>query len=211
MDHHPIFRSSIPELFLGKDVLKKFSEYFFLRTPLDNASVYFWSAYKIFWVNFKIIQSVFPVNHFSFLDNSCYLKNCFKATPSWNWQKIKQMLSSTFRLNFFYLKIIHILYPRYHPKIQQHILKNNQKNMYTCTHDIILLIIIKTKMKMKNKSHIHGINISRSRHGPKYSKYKKFLSIMMLLCIKQHLCNIWRLSCEKVKQYWRWVLKKCCV
>ena len=62
--------------------------------------------------------------------------------------------------------------------------------MYTCTHDIILLIIMKTKMKMKNKSHRYDINISRSRHGPKYSKYKKFLSIMMLLCIKQHLCNV---------------------
>ena len=30
-------------------------------------------------------------------------------------KKIKQMLSNTLRLNFFYLKIIVILHPRYHP------------------------------------------------------------------------------------------------
>ena len=30
-----------------------------------------------------------------------------------------QMLSNTLRLNFFYLKINHILHPRYHPKLSK--------------------------------------------------------------------------------------------
>ena len=30
----------------------------------------------------------------------------------------------------------------------------------------------------------------RPRHGHKYTKYKMFLSIMMVICIKQHLNNI---------------------
>ena len=36
------------------------------------------------------------------------------------------MQSNTLRVNFFYLKIIHILHPSYHPKIKGHIIKNNQ-------------------------------------------------------------------------------------
>ena len=42
-------------------------------------------------------------------------------------QKMKQMLSNTLRLNFCYLKIIHILHARYHRKIIEDILKNVQK------------------------------------------------------------------------------------
>ena len=38
---------------------------------------------------------------------------------------------------------------------------------------------MKMKMKMKNISHRYDINRPRSRHGHKYSKYKKCLSIMM--------------------------------
>ena len=37
------------------------------------------------------------------------------------------MLTNTPRLTFCYLKIIHILHPRYHPKIIGHILTNKQK------------------------------------------------------------------------------------
>ena len=56
--------------------------------------------------------------------------------PGSNWQKIKQMLSNNLRLNFCYLKIIHILHPRYHPKIIGHILKKKQKNKCACIHTI---------------------------------------------------------------------------
>ena len=49
---------------------------------------------------------------------------------------------------------------------------------------------MKVKMKMKNRSHRYDINRPRSRHGHKYSEYEKCLSMMMPLCIKQHLGNI---------------------
>ena len=41
----------------------------------------------------------------------------------------------------------------------------------------------------KNKSHRYDINRPRSSHGHKYSKYKKCLTMIMLICIKQHLSN----------------------
>ena len=46
--------------------------------------------------------------------------------PGWNWLKNKQMLSNTLRLNFCYLKIIHILYTHYHSKIMEYIVRNMQ-------------------------------------------------------------------------------------
>ena len=52
------------------------------------------------------------------------------------------------------------------------------------------LIIIKIKTKLKNRSHRYDINSHRSRHGHECSKYKKCLTMVMLVCIKQHLSNI---------------------
>ena len=46
------------------------------------------------------------------------------------------------------------------------------------------------KVKMKNRTHRYDINRPRSRHGHKYSKYKKCLIMMKLICNKQHLSNI---------------------
>ena len=63
-------------------------------------------------------------------------------------------------------------------------------------------------MKMKNRSYRYDINRATSRHGYKYSKYKKCLSKMMLICIKQHLSNIGSSIHENVKQPWGWVKKK---
>ena len=48
---------------------------------------------------------------------------------------------------------------------------------------------VKMKMKMKNRSHRQDINRPTSRHGHKYSKYKKCLG-MMPIFIKQYLINI---------------------
>ena len=39
-------------------------------------------------------------------------------------------------------------------------------------------------------SHRYDINRPSSRHGIKYSKYKKCLSMMMLIFINQHISNI---------------------
>ena len=46
------------------------------------------------------------------------------------------------------------------------------------------------KMKIKNSSHEYDINRPRPRHGCKYAKYKKCLSIMVLLSINQNLHNM---------------------
>ena len=56
-------------------------------------------------------------------------------------------------------------------------------------------------MKMKNRPHRCDINRPRSRHGHKYSKYKKYLVMATLTCIKQHLSSLWRLIYEEVKQH----------
>ena len=38
--------------------------------------------------------------------------------------------------------------------------------------------------------HRYDINKPRPRHGHRYTKYKIYLSIIMVICIKQHLRNI---------------------
>ena len=85
--------------------------------------------------------------------------------------------------------------------------KNKQKIKCICIHEIIL----KMKMKKKNISHRYDINRPRSRHGHKCSKYETCLSIIMIICIKQHLSNLWSSIHEKVKQHWGWVEKKRCL
>ena len=55
------------------------------------------------------------------------------------------------------------------------------------------------RLKMKNRLHRYDINRPRLRHGHKYSEYKMCLSIMMLICIKQHLSDISSSVHERVK------------
>ena len=63
------------------------------------------------------------------------------------------------------------------------------------------------KLKMKNRSHRYDINGPRFRHWQKYTKNKMCLSLMMVICVKQHLSNIWSSIHEKVKNHWGWVEK----
>ena len=55
------------------------------------------------------------------------------------------------------------------------------------------------RLKIKNRSQRYDINWPRSRHGHKYTKYKMNQSVMMLICIKQHLSNIWRSIHERAQ------------
>ena len=126
-----------------------------------------------------------------------FISNTFTSNARLKLAKIKQMLSNTLRLNFYYLKIVHILHPRYYPKIIGHILKNKQKNNCVCIYTI-------NHNENEKKDH-NKYNI-----GCNYSKYKKCLSMMMLKSIKQHLSNIWSSVHAKVKQRWGWVEKKRC-
>ena len=66
---------------------------------------------------------------------------------------------------------------------------------------------MKMKMKIKTISHRYDVNRPRKRHGHRYSKYKRCLCMMMLICIKQHVSNVWSSIQEKVKQHWDWVEK----
>ena len=56
-------------------------------------------------------------------------------------------------------------------------------------------------MKKKNRSHRYNINRPRSRHRHKCSKYKTCLSMIMIICVKQNLSNIWSSIHKKVKQH----------
>ena len=71
--------------------------------------------------------------------------------PGRNWEKIKQMLSITLRLNFCYLKIIHILHPSLSENDRTYS-KKKAKNKYVCIHEVVRLIITKMKIKMKSRS-----------------------------------------------------------
>ena len=67
------------------------------------------------------------------------------------------------------------------------------------------------KMKMRNRSRRCNINRPKLRNGHKNSKYRKCLSMMMLICIKQQLSNICRPIHEKGKKQRGWVEKKRCL
>ena len=60
--------------------------------------------------------------------------------------------------------------------------------------------LMKMKMrKIKNRSQRYDINRPRTGYRHKYAKYKMCLSIIMVICIKQHLSNIWSSIRKKVK------------
>ena len=61
---------------------------------------------------------------------------------------------------------------------------------------------------MKNRFQRYDINRSGPRYVLKYTRYKMCLSILMVICIKQHLGKILSSIHEKVKQQWGWVEKK---
>ena len=70
---------------------------------------------------------------------------------------------------------------------------------------------------MKNRLYRQDISRPKPRHGHRYTRYNMYLSIMIVICIKQHLSNIWgsiheatlRLSWKKVllirkARVWQW-------
>ena len=54
------------------------------------------------------------------------------------------------------------------------------------------------KTKQKNSSYRYDKNRPRFRDGHKCIKSKEFLSMITLICIKQHLSNIWSSIYEKI-------------
>ena len=66
----------------------------------------------------------------------------------------------------------------------------------------------KMRLKMKHRSQRYDINRPRPRHGHKFTTYKMCLSIMLVICIKEHISNIWDSIDGKVRQNWGLVEKK---
>ena len=124
--------------------------------------------------------------------------------------KLTKNQRNTLRLNFCYLKIVYPSHSCYHPKLIWDILKKCAKSKCACFNEIIWLTIMKIRVKMNNRSHRYYMTITRLRHGCNYTKYKKCLSIMMVICNKQHLSHNWN-------QQWGWVeksvtyIKKSCI
>ena len=78
--------------------------------------------------------------------------------------------------------MIHCLYTPYHLKTIRHTLENAQKISVS-----ILKIIYD---QLKNGSHSYDINRPMSRHGYKYTKYKKCLSKKALIAKRRvHFFN----------------------
>ena len=63
--------------------------------------------WTLFWQDIKPTMRKVKMLEFPQI-KSTHMHDFFKSNTSWNWQKIKQKLSNTLRLNFCYLKIIRI-------------------------------------------------------------------------------------------------------
>ena len=85
--------------------------------------------------------------------------------------------------------------------------KNVQKNKYIWLSEVIWLMTMEMRLKNKNRIHRYDINTPRPRHGRKYTTCKIGLSIMMVICIKKLLSNIWNSIREKIKKHRNWVEK----
>ena len=57
------------------------------------------------------------------------------------------------------------------------------------------------KLKIKNRWQGYDINWPKPRHWHEYTKYKMCLSIMIVICIKQHLSNMISSIQDKVNQH----------
>ena len=69
--------------------------------------------------------------------------------------------------------------------------KNCTDSKYVCLNEVIWLVTMKMRLKMKNRLHRYDINGPRPGLRDKYTKYKISLTTMMVICVKQHLSNIW--------------------
>ena len=126
------------------------------------------------------VEKTFDLNK-TYELHAFFINKTFISNARLKLAKIKQKLSNTPKL-----KIIRLLYPRYHPKIIRDILKNVE----ICLNQVISFMAVKMRLKMKNRSHRYNIKRLRPRQGPEYTKYKMFLRIMITKFIKQHLSNI---------------------
>ena len=108
--------------------------------------------------------------HFVLNTHAFFISNTFISNARLKWEKHQAKLSKNLRLNFYYLKLVHFLHPRYHPKIIGDILKNVQKTS-TPFNEVIWLMTMKTRLRMKNRSYrydIYGPRPDINSHGHKH-------------------------------------------
>ena len=80
------------------------------------------------------------------------------------------------------------------------ILKSNQKNKCVCVQEMTCIIIMK---RMKNGPRRYHISKPRWRHRHIYSEFKKCLSMVILICIKQHLMLNWWKGWSTLRLSWK--------
>ena len=87
--------------------------------------------------------------------------------------------------------------------------KKCAKNKSVYLNEDIWLMAKKMRLKMRNRSSRYDINRPRRWRGHKYTEYKIYLDIMMVISIRQYLSYIWSLINEKVKQHWSRTHRTC--
>ena len=149
----------------------------FIILSLLFREFYFQLIFRImFWISWSFVSWCEKNNARFFISNTFTSIARLKLV-----KKIKQKLSNTPEAKLLLFEN----YSHSSPKLSSKnngatvglILKNKKKNKCVYIHEIIRLTIM--KMKMKNRSHRYHIN--RPRHGHKYRKYRKCLSIMTLI------------------------------
>ena len=109
--------------------------YFHYAIIIERKKQYFFPQEVQFFYKICSCYSNFTVKNFSgvlhdLLSDIFARYALFYITDTFirNWQKIQANAKSCLRLNFCYLKIIHIAHQRYQRKIIYYIPKNKQKN-----------------------------------------------------------------------------------
>ena len=120
-----------------------------------------------------------------------YISNTFISNARLELAKIMQKPNNTLRLNFRYLKIT--------PFSSTLSSKNNRRHTKKCTKKQMRIfrwccMINNNENEVENKKinrkDMTQIELGLDMDTNDYAKYKMCLSIMMVICIKQHLRNI---------------------
>ena len=148
---------------------------------------------------FRVFQ-VFEYAAYDFLYKQHFYKQYQAQIGKKNWAKAKQHPEAELLLFENYLLSSSTLSSKNNRAYSKKCAKK-QVCLFVYFNEIIWLIIM--KVKKKSRSHKYDINRPTSRHGFTYTnKHEKCLSMMMLICIKQHPTNTWGSVYEKVKEHW---------
>ena len=176
-------RSCRPEVFCKKGILSNFLGV--LRNHLYQ-SLFLTKLQACNFIKKETLAQVFSVNFEKFL-----------RIPFLT-ERLRWLLLNTLRLTSAIWKLFVFFN---HAVIQ----KNNTYSKNICKKQVCLyswdyaINYIEKENENEKIDHIDTTQIiPRCRHEHKFSKYKKCLTMTMLVCIKEQLCNIWSSIHEKV-------------